>query len=401
LDFDWKNGFGIQVGTAEDLNNIGQDVYTLSVIDINGCSFETTAQVSEQGAPIITLVDVVNAGCLNDGEIDIDITSTNAATVLWSNAEITEDVTNLSVGTYFVNVEDDVTSCASNLVIEVSPDLPTAIEVCLVSVDTVTGSNLVVWEKPVATNIDKFIIYRETAVSGEYLVVDSSDYNVESTFTDSSAFPNLRSWRYKISVLNDCGIESELSESHKTIHIGVSLALGGGYNLFWDDYEGFAYGTFDIWRHTDIAGWELIQPLSTSNFSYFDNPSTSAGLNYFIAVTPPSLCQSTKAQDHNSSRSNNTSSVTDSGSDTDGINENNSLNIIVSPNPSTDKFNVRLSDSNAEHIINVYDLSGKLIYNFKSTYKQFSIDMTSYESGIYILEVKNEQFVSKTQIVKY
>jgi hypothetical protein len=121
-----------------------------------------------------------------------------------------------------------------------------------------------------------------------------------------------------------------------------------------------------------------------------------------VEVTPPSVCQSTKAQDHNSSRSNNTSSIVLSPGEEDssGLNENNSGETIVFPNPSKGVFNVRLSDMDETTVANVYDINGKLVKSLVVTVSEFLIDMTQFENGVYILETKSEHYINKTQIIK-
>ena len=53
-------------------------------------------------------------------------------------------------------------------------------------------------------------------------------------FIDEVADPSIRSWRYKLSVVDVCGIESELSLRHKTMHltanVGTSAAPSRDYH---------------------------------------------------------------------------------------------------------------------------------------------------------------------------
>ena len=390
----WSNG-----ETTEDLTALSAGSYEVFVTNDNGCTDSMTFNLNNISSLNITS-NVTTVTCDGGSNGAIDVTSSGGTapyTFAWSNSETTEDVSGLTPGIYSVAVEDN-NNCTSNLNVEVLPDLPEPIQICLVTVDQTTGTNMIVWEKPVSTTINKFIIYRETAVAGEYLVMDSVDYDDESLFTDPTAFPNLRSWRYKISVLNDCGVESALSPSHKTIHVGISLALGGGYNLFWDDYEGFSYGTFDVWRHSTVDGWELIQQLSTSNYSLFDDPTNVGGLNYYVSVTPPSICQSTKAQDHNASRSNNTSGVIDGGN-TDGLSELINDTFTAYPNPVTNELTITFSQ-NKTYFIEVYDLKGDLVLSKNTSQQELKLNMFNLESGIYTLKVSNDTEILTSKVVK-
>jgi predicted outer membrane repeat protein len=397
---DWQNSMGTSIGATEDLTGLPQGFYTVTIIDENGCSISKSTQISEIGAPVISVLSITNADCTDNGEIDIDIQT--AGTILsttWSNLETTEDITGLAPDTYTVSVEDN-NNCISNASIQVLNAIPEAINICLVTVDTLTGTNMVVWEKPISTTIDKFIIYRETSVSGQYLALDTVDYNDDSEYTDPAAFPNLRSWRYKISVVNTCGVESELSLAHKTIHCTISAALGGGFNILWNSYEGFSYSTFEVWRHRDVSGWELLESLSNTNFSLSDNPTSYTGLDYFVSVAPPSTCTSTtRAQDHNASRSNKSSHTTGILIDpTDGIIEY-SNSFSVYPNPVNSELYINTNSAN-NYSINIFDLSGKLVYSNTFSQSSISINLKDLENGAYIVRIISDDAILNKQIVK-
>ena len=81
----------------------------------------------------------------------------------------------------------------------------------------------------------------------------------------------------------------------------------------------------------------------------------------------------------------------------DEVNENNSL--AVFPNPSNGKFTIAEGNSKT-NLISVFDMYGKQIKTFRNTNV---IDLTNYESGIYMLKVtKNngETFMKKVSLTK-
>ena len=155
-------------------------------------------------------------------------------------------------------------------------------------------------------SIDSFLIYRESGTNN-YIQVGSVAYDSLSQFVDSTngINPNVTSYRYKISVLDTCGLESELSSFHETIFLSVNQGVNGENYLIWDAYEGFPLLYYYILRDSTAYGnWEVLDSVSSNNFIYADlNPPVS-GVNYVIEVLPPNTCTSTKAQDHNSTRSN-------------------------------------------------------------------------------------------------
>ena len=81
----------------------------------------------------------------------------------------------------------------------------------------------------------------------------------------------------------------------------------------------------------------------------------------------------------------------------DEVNSNNAL--AVFPNPSTGKFNVVEGNSMIE-LITVFDMYGKHIETFNTTNV---IDLTKYESGIYMLNItkqNGETFMKKVSLTK-
>jgi hypothetical protein len=74
--------------------------------------------------------------------------------------------------------------------------------------------------------------------------------------------------------------------------------------------------------------------------------------------------------------------------------------VIAYPNPSKGLFNLKLN-VNGEYLISVYDSSGSLIINRKSTDSNDRIELNNYPSGIYVLRiiVNSKTYIQK--LVKY
>lgn len=177
-------------------------------------------------------------------------------------------------------------------------------EICLVTVDSSSTKNLIVWEKPVNDGIDSFRIYRD--VVGTYTYLGSVAYDDPSKFTDNTlgVNPQITSYKYKISSVDTCGNESPLSDFHKTIHLQIN-----GTNLTWDNYAGFGSSFFYRILRDTLGGGNLlvIDSVTNSNFTWTDLiPPILSPASYVIEVVHPSGgCTVTKSvENHNSSRSN-------------------------------------------------------------------------------------------------
>lgn len=405
-NFQWFNAQGSQVGTnADNLTGITAGEYSVLITDDNGCSKIWNLTVTEVGGPDVVIDTVIQAQCTNNGAINISINSANSIqSIDWNNGATTEDISGLSPGYYAVEVVDN-NGCMGTAGAHINNNAPNPIDICLVTVDTNTITNKVVWEKPVSTTIDHFNVYRETSTAGQYQLVDNVMYADESFYTDTVAYPHIRSWRYKISVVNNCGVESDLSASHKTIHLAENLGLGGVINLAWDEYEGFTYPTYFIYRHTDINGWEEIAQISTTqSTSYTDNPPSTNELDYFISVEPPSTCVSEKATSHNASRSNRSQGLAGphGGGNTDGLNlaEVEQAQLHLYPNPANDVVNVVWSEIPGQAQYDLIDGSGKLVRSWSSNEQLERIDVSALEDGLYIIMVQGNQVKQQFRIVK-
>ena len=101
--YSWSSG-----PTTEDISSLSAGVYTVTVTDANSCS--ETHSVTVSNAPgTLVLQSVVTDEVCGNGIGAINLTTSGGTipyTYLWSNSEITEDVTGLSAGTYTVTVSD-------------------------------------------------------------------------------------------------------------------------------------------------------------------------------------------------------------------------------------------------------------------------------------------------------
>ncbi len=115
--------------TTEDLTSLKAGDYEITVVDDNGCTEIKTITVSEPSIIGITETHIDNL-CNGDalGTIDVTVTggtvgSSSAYTFEWTQSgnpvAITEDLSNLSAGTYDLQVTDD-NSCIMNLSVAIS-----------------------------------------------------------------------------------------------------------------------------------------------------------------------------------------------------------------------------------------------------------------------------------------
>lgn len=97
------------LGTSTLVTGLGAGIYTLNVIDANGCSKQEVYVLNTINAPVITST-VVNTKCVSPctGSIDINISGgVPSYTINWFDNSSGLNVSNLCTGTYSVRVTDN------------------------------------------------------------------------------------------------------------------------------------------------------------------------------------------------------------------------------------------------------------------------------------------------------
>ncbi|MEQ8359884.1 MAG: T9SS type A sorting domain-containing protein [Cytophagales bacterium] len=399
----WSGG-----GMGSSVNGLSAGLHNVTVSDFKGCTLSKNFTISDEGAPLIFTDSIVNVNCgFNSGAIYISTTGNSFDhSYLWSNNDTTEDLINIPVGNYTLEVTDTV-GCKGFYIQDVIQETSIIPEICMVSVGVQDSgvynrNNTVLWSKlsdPDA--FDLFKIYRETTSAGVYQHIGSVSAKDPGIFVDSISNPFLKSYRYKISVVDTCGIESALSDHHKTIHLVQSIALASNtVNLLWDAYEGFAYSTFYIYRNSDSLGWELLDSLASNSFSYTDTPPfsiTDPNLFYSIEVNSPRDCDPNKGEDYTKTRSNPSTSIFSPPLiGMPDLSENEFFKIY--PNPTSEILFIKNNHNVNEIAYRILDMRGLLIQS--SDYTEKGINLKELSSGIYIIEINTDKIRLKMRFIK-
>ncbi|MBU1717518.1 MAG: T9SS type A sorting domain-containing protein, partial [Bacteroidetes bacterium] len=252
---------------------------------------------------------------------------------------------------------------------------------------------------------------KETTVSNMFFKVDSVPYDSLSVYLDMNSNPRTRAYRYRISAVDNCGNESELSPTHKTLHLAVNQGLGIDINLMWDFYEGFWYGTFYIHRHLNATGWVIIDSIPANLTSYLDTVTDREGLYYQIGVAKfGGTCLASKTDVSGGPYSQSLSNLDDTYSidtkvETVTIN---GIDATIFPNPFTLQTTIMVDLPKATNIgLEVYDILGNKIhqinesFNHSGRWKYILDENTGMRSqGTYIVVIRVDGAVITRRIVK-
>jgi len=99
----WSNG-----NISATNNNLSPGNYALTITDAVGCIYQNNYTInSPQALNAIVNISDASSGTSNNGAIDVTLTGgTPPYIYYWSNAATTQDVTNLSIGAYWLSISD-------------------------------------------------------------------------------------------------------------------------------------------------------------------------------------------------------------------------------------------------------------------------------------------------------
>ena len=381
VSYQWKLDGTILPGQTNDtlLATASGSYQVVAVLDASCSAISQPISLTELPsltAPQITL----NGSPSSCNSVAPTLTANgNYATFLWSTGEISQSITPTASGNYSVSVSDINGCTAQSIPQVVNLALLPPVDICVVSVDSLTGHNIVVWEKPFTTLIDSFVVFRESVVANVYEPIGTQAYGDFSTFIDPLSNPLAQASRYKLGLVDTCGTLSSTSDMHKTMHLTLNLGVGGTVNLIWSGYEGINFGSYKIYRGTAPDNMSLLITIQSSLNSYTDLTPPSGTVYYQLEIVIPG-CNPT-AFGFLSSRSN----IANTG--TIGFEQLNSDNVLVFPNPTDVGFTIQSRQVKSGTVVQLYDQMGRMVLSDfisgESTYMNTSV----LASGIYLLRM--------------
>jgi hypothetical protein len=291
--------------------------------------------------------------------------------------------------------ENGCYSSSGNSINVMSQTMP--VSICMVSAD-ISNHNMVIWEPQNLHLGDSVIIYKETAQADEFSRIGSKAALEESVFTDYQSNSQKNSSRYKIAVKDTCDYVTSLSSPHRTIHLTINAGIGGAWNLIWNNYEGFEYSTYNIYRGNSDNSLQKIAELPANLFSYSDLTPPLGTVFYQIEIVKTDPCiisnLKTASSDYLSVKSN----VVNSSMTTGILDSDNNSNLKISPNPTRDNFRIDYNSSSG-CLVTIISLQGKELQQLRSAAGEY-VDMSSYEDGIYIIKILFDNELVTGKIIK-
>jgi len=396
----WSSNVGFQSGNS--VSSLAADVYSVIITDGNGCLIEENILLNNSSSMVLDLAGVVGPTCGNTGDIFVNVSGGNTPyDFLWNDGTTNMNISGISAGNYILKVTDFI-GCISFLEQDLLSNEPYNPGICMVTVDSLSENNVLVWEKPLtAGNISHFNIYRECCLDGVANYLTSVPYDSLSQFIDTICYPQTTNWGYQLGVVDTCGVESIKSTFHRSIHLTSSLLPNNSIDLYWNQYVGFPYNKHYIYRNHPSTGLVLIDSVDYLVTTYNDGNPLFPILqnNYFIEVIPPNTCTATKAVDHNTTRSN-MGIIGNGGGNPQIIYNNNNGLIKIYPNPTQNVLNILLEQIELPCTITLKDLQGRVVFNTLTNSQKLELNLSTYKSGIYLIGITNDNFTRELKVVR-
>lgn len=279
------------------------------------------------------------------------------------------------------------------------------VDICLVTVDTASTHNIVVWEKPITAEIDSFLIYRMFTDS-MYYEVGSVHYDSLSIFhdIDVAADPNTSAHRYKMSTLDTAGVESALSDYHQTMHLQVTTA--GEMLWSWYKIEGSSnpVSFFNCYRDNDGTGdFTIVNVADGTIQAWTDSDYGLYPSSRYVVDVDWTISCSASRENVETSRSNLDERV--AANPALGVDEALAEQVEVYPNPSNGPINVRIPTQLEATGYIVWSELGAVSYQQslpKNIYNnQQIVNIPSVAPGLYLVEILTATgSVTKKVVVK-
>lgn len=274
--------------------------------------------------------------------------------------------------------------------------------ICMVTVDSLSQFNVIMWDKTGYNNIDTFIIFREITTNN-YQPVGRVPYDSLSLFVDTTATlyfpntgnPNTGTYRYKLGAVDTCGNLGQLGPYHNTIYISNNAGTFTWTQLYTIEGSGNPVNAYVLMRDDFSTGnWQAINSVAGTQQTIIDPAYAAwqATASWRVQTLWSISCVPTRLDQNPLAVTTSKSNVLGISSSTEVVELGDLVHVM--PNPATDFFEVKLNGLRL-HSIQFVDISGKLIMN--SEHSRFETGTLS--SGIYLLKIITDKGTVQKKVV--
>lgn len=389
----WSGGSAI-------VNPVTNTTYTLTVTDANSCKSTSTVSVIVNQLPIVSFTGLGTLYCKNASPVTL-IGSPSGGVFsgkgIVGNTFNTLDTSGVKSITYtFTDGNGCTASQTKNVTVLANPKAPS---ICMITVDTISKYNIIMWDKTSILNADSFIIYREIT-SNDYQRIGAVSKSVLSQFVDTvrtkyhpnTGNPNTGTYRYKIAIRDTCGNYSEKSNYHNTLYTNQSNGT-----FTWNAYEMEGKSipvqeltSYVLYRDDNSTGsWNPINSVSGTqyvmtdpNYLSYPNASWRVETQWSIGCTPTAkVTNGFFASRSNINKPSSTTGI-------ENIKETGSINVYPNPFDKQTKLSINIKSKSMVTIILFNSLGQEISVIENKTLEggDYTYDLNVEDKGIYMLK---------------
>lgn len=282
--YSWAFGDGNYSTQKDNIHSYSNDRnYTIKMVVTSNynCTDSMFRLVTVHPMPVARFSHTFS--CLEDTTYFNDLSVINNPGIinLWQwdfgngDYDITENPNTIfsAPGLYTVQLvvtSDKLCTDSTTRLIRVNPHVDAGV------IDRVTVDNdeaiLIEWIKPVSGIPEKYIV--ERSLDGMYYFPIVSLPQYQFSYTDINVFPDLKSYIYRIKVIDSCGYESPFSNTGKNILLTGNVS-GLNPQLTWTRYVTWPAGVkeyiLQVWNK-EAGSFQLVANTGTDTF--YDDPDT-------------------------------------------------------------------------------------------------------------------------------
>jgi len=363
--YNWQNG-----QTTQTLSNVIAGNYQLTITDAYNCLETFNFIISEPPSIVLSEVhaDESVAGA-NNGVINLAVNGGTAPyTYSWSNGATTQDINNLSPGTYTVTVLD-ANGCTENLSITILPGItPCAIPSNIQAGNIQNASATLSWSPN--SNASNYDI--------QYRILGGSSWTTFSTTYAFAILNNLNTCtNYEVRIKSSCsnGLLSSYSPIYNFQTIGCIAPCATVTGLFSQNIT-----TSILFTLPSCTDFEWYVEVNCVN-GQISNASPIANF-----TTVGAACKN----------------VTDN----ELLEQSSNINFVkVFPNPTSNILNLTFNSSvETESQLSIFNSLGQLVLSKSiqiDKYKNYlSFNATEFTAGNYWIQITSDKFQAKFQFIK-
>lgn len=289
--YSWNSG-----QTTQDISGVVAGTYTVTMTDQMGCIISEMVTVNDATAIQISAVAVLNEECNTDnGSIDISVSGgTGSYGYQWSNGPSSQDISNLTSGTYIIDVIDG-NGCTAQSTFNIVNDVSNCSAFCFIvaEVNVLTNEICGSGNGSIDINVLNAVAPLAYSWSNGASTQDISGLTA-GTYTVVVTDANNCSEVQAFTIINDAGnlmlAGSSIGEENcGNANGSVNITISGGampYTYSWsngattEDISGLAAGLYSV-TISDGNGC-----MTSSNFTVNNN----AGSLAVTATVNPELC---------------------------------------------------------------------------------------------------------------